>query len=359
MEARARLQAGESDIVEDFVTHAAACYDQARTLIPGRAAEGSAGRDAFTERVRSTLRAALSLPECERNFGSSWPVEARMVLPTHSPATDAMAVWGPVLAWCVAQALTTSLVSPMTPAAELLELFDRWRLRQAFASDFGVLGVEGDAKWRAAARVRILLARADRGRATADGDILTMEDWDGDVAWLTGLHTSEGCRYVVKEQFEQLLWWTQLPALLDAVRAGKSGKAMAKAVVERVGHAANAMRDAGYKPDVLLQVPGAAATCEVGEAASTSGTPTEASSVKAQRVANSTGKKKASPAKAEASSSKAVKKEVPVLDATRRKKTGDGAEAEGTQAELPPIEKPSDHRPNKHTHGGAKKKKST
>ncbi|MGI8772472.1 MAG: alpha-amylase family glycosyl hydrolase [Acidobacteriaceae bacterium] len=267
VEARARLRTVESELIEDFVSHAAACYDQARTVTAGRPAEGSAGSDAFAEEVRSTLRAALCLPELERNSGTSWPVEARTVLPTHSPATHATAVWAPVLGWCLAQALTTSLASP---AASAVELFDGWRLRQALASLFEGLGLDDHARWRASARVRILIARADRNSG-ADGEILTEEDWaQGDIRWLTGLHDADGCRYVIKEQFEQLLWWTQLPALLHAAQAGKPGKDAAKLVVERVRSAANAMRDAGYKPDVLLQVAGAVAVCDAATATSNS-----------------------------------------------------------------------------------------
>jgi hypothetical protein len=55
-----------------------------------------------------------------------------------------------------------------------------------------------------------------------------------------------------------------------------------------------------------------------------------------------------------------LKKAAPAPDAEQGKKASVSAEAEeGTEAELPPVEKPFDHHPNKHTHPGAKKKKST
>ncbi len=366
-EVRAKLSAESSDLVEDFVIHASACYDQARAVTPGLPAGGSTGRDGFAERVRSSVRAALSLPELERSCGDCWPADARMVLPTYSPATHATAVWAPVLGWCLAQALTGGLASAGVLA---VDLFDEWRLRQPLAAAFEGLGLDGDAKWRAAARVRMLIARTDRETGTEHGAILSKEDWgDGDLGWLTGLHTSEGIRYVNKEQFEQLLWWTRLPALVDAARAGKPGRAgdpgkdAVKAIAERVGRAAKAMNDAGYKPDMLLQSAGAAAAGVVTTAAAGSGAASGASSEARQGAFDLAAKKNASSAKTDAAAPakpkgapKASKRGAPVPDAEQKAAGASVATVADPKAELPPIEKPSDHHPNKHPHARAKKK---
>jgi hypothetical protein len=37
---------------------------------------------------------------------------------------------------------------------------------------------------------------------------------DPDVRWLTGVHEAGGRDYLVKEPFEELIWWLQLPSLL-------------------------------------------------------------------------------------------------------------------------------------------------
>ncbi len=37
---------------------------------------------------------------------------------------------------------------------------------------------------------------------------------DPDVRWLTGVHQAQGQDYLVREPYEELLWWLQLPAIL-------------------------------------------------------------------------------------------------------------------------------------------------
>jgi hypothetical protein len=45
--------------------------------------------------------------------------------------------------------------------------------------------------------------------------VLAPELWlDPDVRWLTGVHDSEGHDYLVRESYEELLWWMQMPSLL-------------------------------------------------------------------------------------------------------------------------------------------------
>ena len=148
------------------------------------------------------LAATLALPRYEALFPERWPKTARKVLPTDSPGTSGTAVWAPVLAWSLLHGLPLDGES----------MFDRLRLRHALADTFHALGLSGEDGWRAAARVRFLLHRADPLSRE-----LTRTEWDDtDVQWLTGTHTAEKVRYFNQESHEELLWWIQVPALVSA-----------------------------------------------------------------------------------------------------------------------------------------------
>ena len=97
------------------------------------------------------LAATLALPRYEALFPERWPKTARKVLPSDSPGTSGTAVWAPVLAWSLLHGLPLDGES----------MFDRLRLRHALAETFHALGLSGEDGWRAAARVRFLLHRAD------------------------------------------------------------------------------------------------------------------------------------------------------------------------------------------------------
>ena len=80
------------------------------------------------------------------------------MLPSPSPYVTATAIWGPVLAWCVLELLAEAVDASQTERVAL-DLFDRLRLREPFARAFGVLGFEGQAAWRVAARIKVALLR--------------------------------------------------------------------------------------------------------------------------------------------------------------------------------------------------------
>jgi hypothetical protein len=120
------------------------------------------------------------------------------------------------------------------------------RLRHPLAEAFAELGLQGEDRWRAAARVRVVLGQPGwpaivlgAPRAAADAPPAAL---DPDVAWLIGVHEHAGTRYFVKEGFESLLWWTALPALLAA------GKRAAVRALERdVAARSAAAAAAGYR----------------------------------------------------------------------------------------------------------------
>jgi hypothetical protein len=74
---------------------------------------------------------------------------------------------------------------------------------------------------------------------------------DPDVRWLTGVHEAEGHSYLVREQYEELLWWLQMPFLLrlagEAVPSPVALTAMSCAVEDSLAIA----EAAGYRVDLL------------------------------------------------------------------------------------------------------------
>ncbi|MGD0831107.1 MAG: alpha-amylase family glycosyl hydrolase [Terracidiphilus sp.] len=220
---------------------------------------------------RDRLRAAMRLPVVEALFPAPWTVAARGILPNPSPRLTATAIWGPVLGWCALELLAES-IDTANPEPVALDLFDRLRLREPFAKAFTALGFEGEEGWRVAARIKVVLLAA-AGVDKADGKPGAVEApaaadglaervalppvlWlDPDVRWLCGVHQAEGREYLVREKYEELLWWLQMPLLLRL--AGQS--APSRSAVERIGktveEALATAEAAGYRVDLLLAPP--------------------------------------------------------------------------------------------------------
>ena len=75
---------------------------------------------------------------------------------------------------------------------------------------------------------------------------------DPDVRWLTGVHEGEGHLYVVREQYEELLWWLLMPSLLRlAGEATPSRDAIAE-LSQTVNEALATAEASGYRIDTLL-----------------------------------------------------------------------------------------------------------
>ncbi len=106
--------------------------------------------------ANALLQANMRTPSIESLFPAPWTAAARRVLPSTSPQLTATAMWGPVLAWCALELLSTSIDSAR-PDRIALDLFDRLRLRAPLAHAFAALGFEGEEAWRVAARIKVLL----------------------------------------------------------------------------------------------------------------------------------------------------------------------------------------------------------
>jgi hypothetical protein len=196
------------------------------------------------------------------------------------------------MAWCLLQVLAEA-INEGNRNHTALHLFDRLRLREPLAHAFNALGLEGERGWRAAARLKVLLIvqsnaasleKATGGPSSSAGqkpapsiETVAVEDtpagrtapmtrsgpfdsiiphdlWqDPDVRWLTGFNEAEGHAYVVREPFEELLWWLSLPELLKLAALTVPGRAAGTELNGRIQQALAAVEKAGYRVDVLMK----------------------------------------------------------------------------------------------------------
>jgi glycosidase len=248
---------------------------------------------------RERLRAALRIPAIEALFPTPWTAAARRMLPSPSPQFTATAMWGPILAWCALELLAQSIDSE-EPERVALDLFDRLRLREPFAQAFMALGFEGEEAWRVAARIKVVLltgagvGKSDEASEIAEPAALAEEAsseeakapgkealavdvpkqlsraeepstptdeklalasslwFDPDVRWLTGVHEAEGHLYLVRESYEELLWWLLMPSLLRLAGEPAPGRADVEDLSKTVEEALATAEGANYRIDELL-----------------------------------------------------------------------------------------------------------
>jgi hypothetical protein len=275
---------------------------------------------AMGQAFRDRLSAALAVPTAESHFPDPWTVAARRILPSASPHLASNALWGPVLGWC-ALALLAESIDPENPQCRALDIFDRLRLREPLAQSFAALGLEGEAAWRAAARIKVLLLAAcglgeiappqpeepeETAPATESASIALEETaslaeeapiedeealsaldleadspeasedtvdssepvelpeseevkaasepapslWqDPDLRWLTGVHEAKGHSYLVREPYEELLWWLLLPALLRLPADPVASRAEAAEMQAGITASLAAAEASGYRLD--------------------------------------------------------------------------------------------------------------
>ncbi|MBM3221515.1 MAG: alpha-amylase [Candidatus Rokubacteria bacterium] len=175
--------------------------------------------DGAVRAFEARLEAAFAFGALEEQFASPWPRGVRALL-----AAEGTGTLGAIVAWATLEALGRA-ADPAHPEEAAGRMFESVRLRGVVAEALGALGVEGEDRWRAAARVRLAFVHAPSAPTAAAPktataavttgppdalDVLT----DPDAAWLVGVNEYDGVRYFVKEPFESLVWWLALPALL-------------------------------------------------------------------------------------------------------------------------------------------------
>jgi len=287
------------ELAEGFLEQAQSAYTS-RKAVAAQPMPAAAPVDlaSFALVFRRRLRAAMRLIGIESLFPAPWTAAARRMLPSPSPEFTATAMWGPVFAWCALELLAES-VDPENPEAAALDLFDRLRLREPFARSFAALGFEKEDGWRVAARIKVVLLTVAGVGATEQappspevgardlgapptgprqwGGSLASETREGkpepaaphaesstvvlaptlwldpDVRWLTGVHETEGHVYLVRERYEELLWWMLMPSLLKIAGQAAPDRAAVAALSRTVEDALATAAAVGYRVDKLLQ----------------------------------------------------------------------------------------------------------
>jgi hypothetical protein len=218
-----------------------------------------------------------------------------------------------VLEWLAESISAAQPVTVQPGAAQpehvALDLFDRLRLREPFGHAFTALGFKGEEAWRVAARIKVLLltgsgavvapvsrpavpaasalpegaqnplpaatekregkiagAPSPSHLGTGEGKTATSTPqpeqeqvalspvlWlDPDVRWLCGVHEAEGHFYLVREQYEELLWWLLMPALLRLAGELTPSRAAVEELSQTVANALHSAEAAEYRINTLL-----------------------------------------------------------------------------------------------------------
>ena len=76
--------------------------------------------------------------------------------------------------------------------------------------------------------------------------------FDPDVRWLTGVHEAEGHLYLVRELYEELLWWLLMPSLLRLAGETTPSRSAVEELSKTVGEALATAETANYRIDELL-----------------------------------------------------------------------------------------------------------
>ena len=163
-------------------------------------------------------------------------------------------------------------VNAENPERAALDLFDRLRLREPLAHAFEALGFEAEESWRVAARIKVallieakdlsLLRRAPAGVSRARHSpplapprIPILSPVLGRTRMFAG---SPGCTkprgaLFVKESYEELLWWLQLPTLCKLAAESVPARSAIQEIGESISRAMAAAASAGYSLDALLE----------------------------------------------------------------------------------------------------------
>jgi len=250
----------EAEVVDPrlrrFIERSQLCFDRIMESLPADlrdtaraksdliAGDGDADlKLRYKEACEAAVMAAVRLPHLERSFSMVWPPAVRYTLPSNEPGVPMEQTWAPVLAWVVLHSVP---IPGMRTA-----FFDRLQLRSSLAEAFSSMGLEGDRPWRAAAHVRLLLWLEESPSISLDSKQFWKEP---DVRWLAGVNEAAGKTYLNKEQFEELVCWLQLPALLEAARKDAAVSQSIREVETAVSTASRAAKDAGYVLDAFLKL---------------------------------------------------------------------------------------------------------
>jgi hypothetical protein len=238
----------------------------------------------FRESLVPMVSAALRLPLLERRFSTVWPGSVRMVLPNWEPGAPTQRTWAPAMAWVLLRSL------PVQRRPE--EVFDRLQLRKALGAIFSTSGLEGEDNWRAAARVRVLLAY---GGQPLERTVYSRTFWeDADIRWLAGVNEAGGKTYFNQEATDELLMWMMLPSLLEAADSEDTEQGL-KRIESVVDEVRGTAKRSGFELEKLLTPGRESLTESVGGGASDAEDVAAQSSVKSAEGVVDEGSRRRSP----------------------------------------------------------------
>lgn len=203
-----------------------------------------------------TIKAASRIPDVYSEFQHPWPEQACDVLPApRTKPPHRRQVWLTILAWSAVRALGQTL-DGKEPDESAARVFDALHLREPMAAAFvgGGMSDKDDNHWRAAARVRAVLANQAWLPGAAPSARAPFS-WlhDPDVAWLIDVHDYEGVRYFNKEKFECLLWWMALPALVRIAEKPTPDDGTIAKLEHEIAARTQAAADAEYQVMALFE----------------------------------------------------------------------------------------------------------
>jgi len=277
---------------------------------------------------RKRIRAAMRIPAIEALAQVPWTAAARRMLPSPSPQFTATAMWGPILAWSALELLAESLDTghPETAALDLFDRLrlrepfaqsfsalgfeseEGWRvaarIKVVLMADAGVgyrkpqseaepslatepvswaeIGPEGKAEIPSGKGIEaepssaylsgsvtkeaagVLIPGESSASAPAAPGLPPLLWLDPDVRWLTGVHDAGGHAYLIRERYEELLWWIQMPRLLRIAAEPVPDRAELWEVSLTIDQAIAGAEAAGYRIDALIS-----GTAPAGESGST------------------------------------------------------------------------------------------
>ena len=212
------------------------------------AVRGKAAAKLSEERLHALLKNLLRLPVVEAASSSALPEAAKQVLPG---STSSLKTWGPLIAATVLRwMLPEASVASASKSDRSVETFEKLYLRKPLAKAFKGLKIEGEDSWRAASRVLLLVSEAPK-KTLAFETLLIHLKHSAEVRWLAGVHDAGEKTYFIKEPFEQLLWWLQVPQLVTADASAVSAKTLAEMTAQAKQGSAAALT-AGYDYKKLL-----------------------------------------------------------------------------------------------------------
>ena len=196
---------------------------------------------ASEENLLKLMHASLALPALLSNLSSDLQKVPFAMLFSPESTIDASSAWARILTWLVLQAMPLEI--------EPFQIFEQFNLRWALAETFSSVGIEGEGAWEGAAQIRLLL------KFEGEDPMQIFKHshfWDDpDVRWLVGVNRARGKEYINQERFEEILFWMQLPQLLECGTSSNCADAF-DVISQLTEHCIRSLRLANFEFEEFL-----------------------------------------------------------------------------------------------------------